>query len=359
MRVVHLFWGLEVGGTETMLADIVNEQVLNAEVHIVVISNRYDRSVLSSLDARVGVTCINRPVSSRNPWYLIKLDRVLRRLRADILHSHAEHIIDAIPFRKTPIVATIHETGVTLPNSIRKHQGIFVISEAVKQDILARYPELDVKVVYNGIRFSGIRQKERYGGKPFRVVQISRLMHQKKGQDILIRALSHVIEKVGEGALTVDFIGEGESRGFLEDLASDLGVGRWCRFLGLRSRQETYDLLPAYDLLVQPSRHEGFGLTVVEGMAARVPVLASDIEGPMEIVDGGRYGSFFRNEDFQDCGDRIIEIMELSRDPEMAGRMKEVYEYARGRFDIGVTAKKYLEEYAKVLTGAPGERVIQ
>ena len=50
-----------------------------------------------------------------------------------------------------------------------------------------------------------------------------------------------------------------------------------------------------------------------------------------------------------DWGDRIIEIMELSR-PEMVGRMSEAYEYAKGRFDIGVTAKTYLEEYGKVLT---------
>jgi glycosyltransferase involved in cell wall biosynthesis len=355
MRIVHLFWGLEVGGTETMLVDIVNEQVLNAEVHIVVLSNRYDRSVLSSLNAGVGVTFVNRPVSSRNPWYLIKLHRVLRRLKPDILHSHAEYIIDAIPFRNAPIVATIHDTGLTLPASIRKHRGIFVISEAVKQDILARYPDLDLKVVYNGIHFSNVRHKEKYGGRPFRVVQIGRLVHEKKGQDILIKALSHVTEKLGEGAMNVDFIGEGESRGFLEGLADELGVGQWCRFLGLRSRQETYDLLPAYDLLVQPSRYEGFGLTVVEGMAAKVPVLVSDKEGPMEIVDNGRYGFFFRSGDFQDCADRMIEIMELSQDREMAGRTDEAYEYAKGRFDIRGTAKKYLEEYAKVLAGGTGK----
>ena len=36
----------------------------------------------------------------------------------------------------------------------------------------------------------------------------------------------------------------------------------------------------------------------------------------------------------------------------MVGRMSEAYEYAKGRFDIGVTAKTYLEEYAKVLAGS-------
>ena len=83
-----------------------------------------------------------------------------------------------------------------------------------------------------------------------------------------------------------------------------------------RPVQPTGDIraFPSYDLLVQPSRYEGFGLTVVEGMAAGVPVLVSDIEGPMEVIDKGRHGFAFRSEDFHDCGDRMMEIMELSRD---------------------------------------------
>ncbi len=332
-----------------MLVDIVNEQVLNAEVHIIIVNNLYDRSVLNSLDERVGVICIGRPVSSRNPWYVVKLHRALGQLKPDILHAHAERLVDMIPLRRVPIVTTIHDTRVTLSRSIRKYQRIFVISEAVKRDILERYPELDPKVVYNGIQFSKIRQKDRYGDRPFRVLQISRLMHQKKGQDILLDALSHANGKIGEGALTVDFIGEGESRQFLEDQARQLGVDRWCTFLGLRSRQETYELLPRYDLLVQPSRYEGFGLTVVEGMAARLPVLVSDIEGPMEIIDNGSYGFFFRCDDFKDCGDRLIEVMELSREEGMIERVNKAYEYAKDRFDIRVTANEYMHECQKVI----------
>jgi glycosyltransferase involved in cell wall biosynthesis len=84
-------------------------------------------------------------------------------------------------------------------------------------------------------------------------------------------------------------------------------------------------------------------------MAAKLPVLVSDIEGPMEIIDRGRHGFFFRSEDFKDCGDRIIEIMHLSRTSDFPPRINESYEYAKNRFDIRLTARKYLEEYEKII----------
>jgi glycosyltransferase involved in cell wall biosynthesis len=161
--------------------------------------------------------------------------------------------------------------------------------------------------------------------------------------------LRYVNDKIGEGSLTVDFVGVDLSGKFLESLAGELGVTQWCRFLGLRTRQETYELLPGYDLLVQPSRYEGFGLTVAEGMGAGVPVLVSDIEGPMEVIDRGRHGFFFRSEDFKDCGDKIIEIMKLSDAANFGKRMQEACEYAKSRFDVRITARKYLEEYEKVI----------
>jgi glycosyltransferase involved in cell wall biosynthesis len=350
MRIAHLAWSLRTGGLETMLVDIVAEQSLSAEVFVVVINREYDESVMMSLSERVGIVRIERPASSRNPWYSVRLHRVLRRLKPDILHSHGRHIVEMLPFRSVPIVATMHDTRIRLSSSVRRHEKVFVISEAVKEDLLARYPGLDLTVIHNGIDFSQIRQKERYGACPFRIVQVGSLNHPKKGQDVTLWALRYVNDKLGDGSLTADFIGEGESRQFLEGLAAELGVSQWCRFLGLLSRQQTYDLLPGYDLLVQPSRYEGFGLTVVEGMAANLPVLVSDIEGPMEVIDKGRHGFFFRSEDFKDCGDRIIDIMQLSRTPDFPARINESYEYAKNRFDIRLTARNYLDEYEKTLS---------
>ena len=88
------------------------------------------------------------------------------------------------------------------------------------------------------------------------------------------------MERIGEGAVTLDFIGEGESRGFLERLANELGVGHGAGSWASIAAGRPMSFCPRMTC-GQPSRYEGFGLTVVEGMAARIPVLVSNIEGPI------------------------------------------------------------------------------
>lgn len=354
MKVAHLIWELNVGGAETMLVDIVREQALSAQVYVVVINSGYHDSVLRPLKEKATIVHINRPASSRNPWHVLKLNHVLHQINPDIIHTHGERIIDMILFRNTPTVNTIHSTGVTFTNSIRKYRGLFAISNAVKRDVVSRYPGLDIAVIHNGIAFSAIRAKRRYGNVPFRVIQVGRLDHSLKGQDIVINALGVIAHQIGDGAVTADFIGEGPSRKFLEKLTVEAGVGQWCTFLGSCSRQDIYSMLPEYDLLVQPSRHEGFGLTIVEAIAARMPVLVSNVEGPMEVIDEGKYGFFFESGDFHDCANKIIQIMGLSGEQEMEKRMSDAYNYAKSRFDINVTAREYLEEYRKFIICSNG-----
>ena len=57
---------------------------------------------------------------------------------------------------------------------------------------------------------------------------------------------------------------------------------------GFKSREYVYENLCQYDLYVQPSIFEGFGLTLAEAIAAEVPVITSDLEGPVEVIAGGQ-----------------------------------------------------------------------
>lgn len=54
-----------------------------------------------------------------------------------------------------------------------------------------------------------------------------------------------------------------------------------------KNQEWIYHNLCNFDLFIQPSRFEGFGLTVAEAIAAKVTVLVSNIQGPMEIIDDG------------------------------------------------------------------------
>jgi len=352
MKIVHLIWSLKVGGSETMLIDIANEQVSSAHVVLVVGNGVIDDSVLQALNAKIDTRLVQRPPASRNPWHIMKLIYVLREIGPDIIHVHQNSFATLAPFLSAPMVLTIHDVNEH-PQSVKKYAGIYCVSEAVRDDLLRKWPTCLPTVIQNGICFSSIPTKASFGRLPFRLVQVSRLYHGKKGQDILLRAVQHLIGSIGEGQVVIDFIGEGASREYLYGLAEELGIGKWCRFLGQLPRSVIYNLLHTYDLLVQPSRYEGFGLTVVEAMAAHVPVLVSDIDGPMEIIDHGNYGYSFRTGDYLDCSEKITRIIKDSGCEVFAMQRQRAADYAKRRFDVATTAKRYLDEYEKVVGRSP------
>ena len=352
MKVAHLIWSLKVGGSETMLIDIANEQALTNDVTLVLGNAVLDSTVLKGLSSRVKLISIGRPPGSRNPWYILKLLHTVKKLSPDIVHAHQESFIRVVRLLSAPKVLTVHDTNQEL-HSVIEYDAVYSISEAVRHDINTKHPDCLTEVVPNGIYFSALLPKTSYGQLPFRIVQVSRLYHDIKGQDILLRALQHVSEAIGGGRVLVDFVGEGTSREYLGALAEQLGVAPWCSFLGQQPRTWVYKNLHTYDLLVQPSRYEGFGLTVVEAMAARVPVLVSNIEGPMEIVGNGKYGYFFRTEDSVDCSEKIASVMKDSQRGNFSEELLGNAEYAKSRFDIANTARKYLEAYSKVIRRMP------
>jgi glycosyltransferase involved in cell wall biosynthesis len=345
-------WGLSVGGLETMLSDIASAQAVGHDIWIIVGNRDIDASIALGFDESVRLVTLGRPPGSANPWYLIKLVLWLWWINADVIHAHQESFIRLRPLIRAPMVLTVHNTRLQLSDGISAYDAICCISEAVRDDVVSRFPKCRPRVISNGINFKAARLKARYGESPFRIVQVGRLDHEQKGQDLLIRSLSAVLDRIGAAGVRVDFIGEGDSLDYLRRLSIDCGVEDRCRFLGGAQRQFIYHTLHEYDLLVQPSRYEGFGLTVVEGIAAGLPVLVSDVEGPFEIISDGQLGWCFRSEDIQDLSSKVIDLIALSRQPGFADEMRVRVEQAKTRFDIKLTARKYLEEYARLALDA-------
>lgn len=335
-----------------MLVDIANEQALSNDVVILIGNSDTDDTLLKSLSNRVRVELIRRPPASRNPWYIVKLIRALKTFNPDIVHAHQESFIKILRFLPFPKVLTIHDTNQTL-QAMREYDAVYSISEAVRHDIQTKQPDARSTVISNGICFSTVKPKTRYGQLPFKIVQVGRLDHRIKGQDILLRALQSVVGSIDGGEITIDFIGEGPSREYLTALAEELGIAGQCRFLGGQPRRRIYEQLHTYDLLVQPSRYEGFGLTVVEAMAARIPVLVSNMEGPMEIIANGKHGYFFKAENHVDCAQEIAAIIKDSQKENFPEKLITHAEYAKKQFDIANTAQQYLDAYGRVISAKP------
>lgn len=346
MKIVHCIWSFNTGGAEAMLVDIANEQAKTQNVTIIVVNDSYQDNLIDKLSPNVKIIFNHRNPGSRSVGSLIKLNWTLMKLRPDVIHMHNAMLPKVIiPLVSRGLFLTVHALQISL-SSVRRGMKLIAISKAVKEDVLSR-GDYDIITIPNGIDVDAIEKRGRHNlnGK-MRIVQVGRLDASKKGQDILIDAVS-ILQKRGVDNIEVDFIGEGMSGMALKEQVERKGITGKVRFLGLRDRTYVYSHLKDYDLMCHPSRYEGFGLTVAEGMAAMLPVLVSDEGGPYEIIEHGKLGTAFKMESAEDCADKLEYI--YNHYQEVLGIVPKAYENVRRCYSINRMVKDYLEYYTRSL----------
>jgi glycosyltransferase involved in cell wall biosynthesis len=345
MRVVHVVFSLNTGGIENMLVDIVNNQVEFNDIHIIIINDEYNSIILSNISPKVTVHLLNRKSKSIGIISLINLNSLLFFGKFDVIHCHTHTVIKVLLkcFRRKAVL-TVHDVGY-FANHFKLYREIFAISKSVQSDLIDRY-DLRSTVIYNGVEIEKIKSKQKnVEDRKTKIVCIGRLEHNKKGQDLLIKAISTIKDKY---IIEVDFIGDGTSFNYLSNLISTYKLSHNVKLLGDKSRGYIYENLINYDILVQPSNYEGFGLTVVEGMLAKIPVIVSDIDGPFEIIEHGKYGSFFKAGNIKSLICSIESVIENYNEEKITSMVEDAYLKATKQFNIKDTANNYLKEYRKL-----------
>lgn len=182
------------------------------------------------------------------------------------------------------------------------------------------------------------------------VTPVGRLRHEptvgylgrlspEKGVDVLLRAVQSL---PGTAAVLV---GDGRSREALERLAAQLGVADRVVITGWR--EDARSLLATFDVLAAPSRGEGFGNAIVEGMLAAIPVVASDVGGIPEVVADGESGLLVPPDD---AGALAAALRSLLENPEHARALgRRGREIALERFHPGRMRASFLDLYATLL----------
>lgn len=88
MHVVHLIYQMEVGGAETMLVDVINEQVANGlEVSLIVVNSGVNRELVSRIRPEAQIVCMQRRQGSMPLLMMLRLNILLARMRPDIIHA--------------------------------------------------------------------------------------------------------------------------------------------------------------------------------------------------------------------------------------------------------------------------------
>lgn len=333
-----------MGGIETMLVNIAGHQArCGHAVHVVVVNDLEDPALVARLAPEVGLHRIGRPVGSRSPMAIVRTQRLISSLRPDVTHLHNPglHMLAPLEVLRGRAVMTLHRLwDQGLPAwPLRRMRRVFAISQGVAA-ALRKGAGIEAPVVYNGIETQAFATRgDRGPGVPLQVVQVGRLIAEK-GHDVLLEAAA----RLPQGAVELTFIGDGPQAPALAAMAARLGVRLTMK--GTMPQEWMKGHLRDYDVLVQPSRSEGFGLTIAEAMASRLPVVASRLEGPLEVLGGGRYGRVC------EVGDAVSLagcLEQCISDPASPALLDEARAYAAEHFDVERTARQYVDQYRLAL----------
>ncbi|WP_071675450.1 glycosyltransferase family 4 protein [Nioella nitratireducens] len=160
-----------------------------------------------------------------------------------------------------------------------------------------------LKIVHCGVEPSRYAAGARDGTKLLFVGRLASV----KGVPVLLEALASARETMPEVSLTL--VGDGPDRAALEAEVQTRGLRDAARFVGYQSQAEVAGLLASHDVLVLPSFAEGVPVVLMEAMAARMPVIATQVGGVGELVRHGATGLLVSPGDAGHLCGAIVELM--------------------------------------------------
>jgi glycosyltransferase involved in cell wall biosynthesis len=224
-------------------------------------------------------------------------------------------------------------------NLFRRADRIVVVAEDVKRDLVESFdiPAVMIDVAYNGIDLDAVRsgatRPSSFTPQGQTIVAVGRLV-QLKGYDLLIRAIAE-LRKTRDVRLVL--VGDGEYRGELERLVSELNLATAVTFAGWQDNP--WSMLGRADALALTSRTEAFPCVLTEAMALGVPVLATNCSGGVEeSLLGGEAGKLVPS---GDVGAIARGLEELLSDQTLRAKYVEAGRRRAESFDLATAQRRY------------------
>jgi len=330
IRVLQLITSLERGGAENHLLALLTHADRQAfDLETAVLSGEGELVPIFR-EAAIPVHLL-RSRTRFDPLAVRRLVKLLREGNFDILHSHlfradiyAGLAVAQLGERRPLVVSTRHNDDRFFLNPFvglihymvsAQQDLIIAISDHIARFTVARGVRDPGRVrrVYHGLEPPVTRALEREGQRirvelgvgadEFLVGNVGRLALQK-GQRHLIAAMPLLLERVPRAHAVI--AGGGDLEDYLRDLADEAGVAERVHVLG--PRKDVPALMHAIDVFAMPSIWEGFGLVLLEAMAAGRPIVASRVATIPEVVVDGETGRLVPAGDPQALADALAEL---------------------------------------------------
>ena len=364
IKLLTIIETLGKGGAERVLVNTLPElQKHGVECEVAIL---FDRDDLAAELESQGIKVHRLHLSYK--WNIIegifKLNKLLKSNKYDIVHAHLFfahfYVPLALPFDyKIKKVVTFHNLGFneypanTFIKRIRKKLEEYIVkkfdrktavSKAVQEHYMQHLRLKHVKIIHNSFPIKEFEQykKDRQDNKCFSVLTPGRLVPEK-GHKFLLEA----IEILNKKKLNMHFyiIGDGPLKKNIEDFAK---LQPNVTYQHAIPHSKLMKLYRNMDLIVIPSINEAFGLVVGEAMIMETPIVASNIDGIVEILENNKEGLLVppRN------SDALAEAIEkLYKDRTLQKKFLINAKEKIKQFDTKIVSMQWFEFYEEMLNG--------
>lgn len=374
LRVLQVVETLDVGGMERMVATLCRTLSREAFEVRVLVSKSIGAIGHELLSAGVTVECAN--IRSDKADYLasFRLIPFIRSFRPNVVHTHASHALlyGGLAARLCGVKRIVHtEHGRRFPDKAH-----LMLAERWMSRYLHRYVTVSEALYGQVQRFEGIARRRlevipngvadvvatdptavastraKLGGqRTGPVVGITARLVWEKGLEYLLRAWAVVAvsrQASGNAPGTLLIAGDGPERTRLETLATDLGISDSIRFLGTIS--DTASFYRILDVFVLSSVSEGLPMSLLEAMAAGLPIVATEVGGIPEALDRGTAGLLVPPADTAALAAALMRFVG-GHEPAADG-VPRFGHRARQRFVEHYTANAMTDRYVKLYTSS-------
>jgi glycosyltransferase involved in cell wall biosynthesis len=367
MRILFVSTSMGMGGADSQL--LAAAQELRARGHDVLIVSLTPLGPMGLRAQSLGISTKSLEMRRGipDPRGLVRLTRLVRVWRPDVLHSHMVHanlmvrvvrLLAPVP----ALVSTIHniyEGGGLLMAVYRLTNGLVdhmtIISEAAADRFIREriVPRELLRVIPNGVdpepyrqAPTGVREGLRHAlrlGQEFVWLAVGRFELAKDYPNML-RAFVAVRERHPETVLLL--AGRGSLQVETEALARELQLGEGVRFLGVRD--DVAALLSAADGYVMSSAWEGMPMVLLEAAAGGLPIVTTRVGGNGEAVLDGESGFLAPPRDHRALASAMLRLMDLT-ETERRRMGERGRQHIRTRYGLTRVVEQWEELYREVL----------
>lgn len=347
LKVAHIVGSLNIGGAERFVIDLCETQK-NNDIQPIIIS-------LGTPGEALEQECekLNTPVFSFKNTLVLKLIRVFLQLKkCDVVHIHSPHalkfVYPILSLLSVKIIYTRHGAApLTATHWVNLHKKAnkyidaitFVSQEGLENfHRVHQWDSVPNYVIDNGVLIKPVDKKLSKQAR-FKIGSVGRMI-PLKNQISLLRAVT-LLPKSLQEQLEVHFFGDGGCLKLLQAYDTEQNWQTKVVFHGMVNDRNI--IYSSFDLLAVTSETEGLSMVIIEAMANKIPVVATNVGGNPKLVIDDTTGYLF---DYND-DDKLAQLLSnfLENQQSFIDLGEQAFAYIQENFSLDSTAKKYAQLY--------------